>query len=155
MVAYVTDLAPNQADEVVEKRGPNVDRAYDADGQPTKAAQGFARGQGVEWAILEVRDEYIYAVKRVEGKATMDMLPELCGALMDGLRWRKTMRWNASNAGCPRPPALAPGPLWRVCCALHLGGNRQRQYQPCTAIYRRSHAAGARPVLDFRHRAQQ
>jgi len=103
LVAYVTGLAPNQADEVVEKRGPNVDRAYDADGQPTKAAQGFARGQGVDVGDLEVRDEYIYAVKRVEGKAAMEVLPDLCRALMDGLRWRKTMRWNASNAGYPRP----------------------------------------------------
>ncbi len=102
-MAYLTGLAPNQADEVVEKRGPKVDRAYDTDGQPTKAAQGFARGQGVDVGDLEVRDEYVYAVKRVEGKATMEVLSELCTALMDGLRWRKTMRWNASNAGYPRP----------------------------------------------------
>ena len=45
LVAYVTDLAPRQNDEVVEKRGPALDRAYDSAGTPTKAAEGFARGQ--------------------------------------------------------------------------------------------------------------
>ena len=47
LVAYVTDLAPMQADEVVEKRGPALAQAYDTLGQPTKALEGFARGQGV------------------------------------------------------------------------------------------------------------
>jgi glycyl-tRNA synthetase len=103
LVAYVTDLAPRQRDEVVEKRGPKVDRAFDADNQPTRAAQGFARGQGVEVSDLEIRDEYVYAVKRVAGKPTLEVLPDLSVRLLDGLRWRKTMRWNASNTGYPRP----------------------------------------------------
>ena len=103
LVAYVTGLAPQQADEVVEKRGPALDRAFDADGKPTKAAEGFARGQGVDVNTMEVRDNYVYAVKRVEGQPTATVLPALCTALLDSLRWGKTMRWNSSNVGYPRP----------------------------------------------------
>ena len=103
LAAYVTGLAPRQEDETVEKRGPSVDRAFDAAGQPTRAAEGFARGQGVSVEELEERDGYVYAVKHVEGKAAAEILPQLCVSLLDGLRWRKTMRWNASNIGYPRP----------------------------------------------------
>ncbi|MEM7537308.1 MAG: glycine--tRNA ligase subunit beta, partial [Chloroflexota bacterium] len=103
LVAYVTELVPSQADEVVEKRGPSVDRAFDKDGDPTKAALGFSRGQGVNVKDLEVRDGYIYAVKRVTGRPTMEVLPDICVKLLEGLRWTKTMRWNDSGIGFPRP----------------------------------------------------
>ncbi|MCB0184184.1 MAG: glycine--tRNA ligase subunit beta, partial [Caldilineaceae bacterium] len=103
LVAHVTGLAPRQEDEVVEKRGPALDRAYDSLGQPTKAAEGFARGQGVAVDKLEVRDNYVYSVKRVAGRPTVEVLPELCTTLLTGLRWSKTMRWNSSNVGYPRP----------------------------------------------------
>lgn len=103
LVVYVTGLAPRQADEVVEKRGPALDRAYDSLGQPTKAAEGFARGQGVDVNTMEVRDNYVYAVKRVAGQPTATVLPALCTALLDSLRWGKTMRWNSSNMAYPRP----------------------------------------------------
>ncbi|MEZ4860889.1 MAG: glycine--tRNA ligase subunit beta [Caldilineaceae bacterium] len=103
LVAYVTGLAPHQPDEVVEKRGPAVDRAFEQDGTPTKAAAGFARGQGIDASELVVRDNYVYAIKRVEGQATPVVLPELCTKLLDGLRWNKTMRWNQTNVGYPRP----------------------------------------------------
>jgi glycyl-tRNA synthetase len=103
LVAYVTGLAPTQADDVVEKRGPDVSRAFDSLGQPTKAAEGFARGQGIAVEQLEVRDNYVYAVKRVAGRPTAEVLPALCTALLDGLRWGKTMRWNSSNVAYPRP----------------------------------------------------
>jgi len=103
LVVYVTDLVPRQLDEEVEKRGPALDRAYDEAGNPTKAAQGFARGQGIDPADLEKRDGYIYAVKRVIGRPTAEVLAEICPTLLDGLRWGKTMRWNSSGIGYPRP----------------------------------------------------
>ncbi len=103
LVAHVTGLAPRQRDETVEKKGPPADRAFDSFGEPTKAATGFARGQGVEVTDLEVRDNYVWAVQHVAGKATADVLPQLLTDLLDGMRWGKTMRWNASNAAWPRP----------------------------------------------------
>jgi glycyl-tRNA synthetase len=103
LVAYVTGLAPLQSDETVEKRGPALTQAFDALGQPTKALEGFARGQGVTVAQLEQRENYLYAVKKVPGRAAAAVLPALCGELMESLRWGKTMRWNSSGLGYPRP----------------------------------------------------
>lgn len=103
LVAYVTGLAPMQADEVVEKRGPTLDRAYDAAGKATSAAEGFARGQGVGVKDLITRENYIYAVRTVQGRPAAEVLPALLLRLLDGLRWPKAMRWNASGMTYPRP----------------------------------------------------
>ena len=103
LVAHVTDLAPMQADEVVEKRGPALAQAYDTLGQPTKALEGFARGQSVAVAALEQRDNYVYAVKRVAGKPAAEVLPALCLDLCNSLRWGKAMRWNSSGIAYSRP----------------------------------------------------
>ena len=103
LALLVSDLAPMQADELVEKRGPALAQAYDSLGQPTKALEGFARGQGVAVAALETRDAYVWAVKRVPGAAAQSVLPALCLELLTSLRWGKTMRWNSSGVGYPRP----------------------------------------------------
>jgi glycyl-tRNA synthetase len=103
LAALVTELAPMQADEVLEKRGPAVAQAYDGLGSPTKALEGFARGQGVAVKDLETRDNYVYAVKRVAGKPAAEVLPALVLELLNGLRWGKAMRWNATGISYPRP----------------------------------------------------
>jgi glycyl-tRNA synthetase len=103
LVATVRELAPMQADELVEKRGPTTDRAFDAAGKPTPAAEGFARGQGVAASELVVRDSYVYAIRTVAGRPTQQVLPELCVKLLESLRWAKAMRWNQSGIGWPRP----------------------------------------------------
>ncbi|MBK8799839.1 MAG: glycine--tRNA ligase subunit beta [Anaerolineales bacterium] len=103
LVAFVTELTPMQADELVEKRGPALAQAYDALNQPTKALEGFARGQGVRLDQIEVRDHYVYAVKRVAGRPTAEVLPALCVELLNGLRWGKAMRWNSSGIAYSRP----------------------------------------------------
>jgi glycyl-tRNA synthetase len=103
LVAHITRLAERQTDEEVEKRGPAVERAFAADGTPTKAAEGFARGQGVAVTDLVTREGYVYAIQRVTGLPTLTVLPELCQALLERLRWGKTMRWNSTGATYPRP----------------------------------------------------
>jgi len=103
LVAAVTELAPMQADELVEKRGPALAQAYDSLNQPTKALEGFARGQGVRLDQLEVRDNYVYAVKRVAGRPSAEVLPQLCLDLLNALRWGKAMRWNSSGIAYSRP----------------------------------------------------
>jgi glycyl-tRNA synthetase len=103
LVASVSELAPVQSDEVVEKRGPALAQAYDSLNQPTKALEGFARGQGVRADQLEVRDNYVYAVKRVAGRPTAEVLPQLCLDLLNSLRWGKAMRWNSSGIAWSRP----------------------------------------------------
>ena len=103
LAVYVHDLAPMQADEVVEKRGPALAQAYDALKQPTKALEGFARGQGVHVDEIERRDNYVYVIKRVAGRPAADVLPALCLELLNGLRWGKAMRWNGSGVAYSRP----------------------------------------------------
>ncbi len=103
LAVYVSELAPMQTDELVEKRGPALAKAYDALGEPTKALEGFARGQEVALADLEVRDNYVWATKRVAGAPAQSVLPSLCLELLNSLRWGKTMRWNSSGIGYPRP----------------------------------------------------
>ncbi len=103
LVAHVQELAPRQQDEIVERRGPPAERAFDSDGQPTKAAIGFARGQGVQPSDLEVRDNYVYAVTRLEGEPTAAVLPQLIDDLLESMQWGRTMRWNSSNKSYPRP----------------------------------------------------
>ena len=112
LVAYVTDLAPMQADEIVEKRGPALGQAYDALGQPTKALEGFARGQGVPVASLEVRDNYVFAVKRVTGQPTLGVLPTLCvrSALQPALGQGHALEQQRHQL-CASS-ALDCGPLW-------------------------------------------
>ncbi|MGL4650915.1 MAG: glycine--tRNA ligase subunit beta, partial [Caldilineaceae bacterium] len=103
LVATVRDLAPMQADELVEKRGPTLDRAFDTLGKPTPAAEGFARGQGMAASELVVRESYVYAIRTVAGRPASQVLPELCVKLLESLRWAKAMRWNQSGIGWPRP----------------------------------------------------
>ena len=103
LVAHVHDLNPRQQDEIVERRGPPADRAFDAGGQPTRAATGFARGQGVQPADLIVRDNYVYAVTTLEGQPAAAVLPRLIQDLLDAMQWGRTMRWNSSNKSYPRP----------------------------------------------------
>ena len=103
LVALLRELAPRQQEEIVERRGPPAERAFDSDGQPTRAAIGFARGQGVQPSDLEVRDNYVYAVSKLEGKPTAAVLPQLIEDLLEGMHWGRTMRWNSSNKSYPRP----------------------------------------------------
>ena len=107
IVVIVRKLQAQQSSEVQEFRGPPADRAFDADGNPTKAAQGFARGKGVAVEDLEIREEggkrYVYAVKQVEGRPTHELLPGILRGLVAGVRFTKSMRWNASNVAYSRP----------------------------------------------------
>lgn len=85
-------VAETQADVVVEAKGPSVKIAY-VSGAPSKAAQGFARGQGVDIKDLVVRDNYVYAVKHLAGQPVVELLPGLLMDILTSLSFPKTMRW--------------------------------------------------------------
>lgn len=85
-------VAETQADVVVEAKGPSVKIAY-VSGAPSKAAQGFARGQGVDVKDLVVRDNYVYAVKHLAGQPVVELLPGLLMDILISLSFPKTMRW--------------------------------------------------------------
>ncbi|HUF39250.1 MAG TPA: glycine--tRNA ligase subunit beta [Anaerolineales bacterium] len=107
LVVHVEDLAARQPDREQVFRGPPADRAFDADGNPTKAAEGFARGRGVEPAALVVEeiDGGRYAVARVQemGRPSVEVLAEGLPGLISGLKFGKSMRWNESAFAFSRP----------------------------------------------------
>jgi glycyl-tRNA synthetase len=96
----VTGLAPRQTDLEATMRGPSAKIAFDTDGNPTKAAQGFARGKGVDVSALEVRDidggQYVVAVVRTAGRPAADVLAEALPGFVRSLNFGKSMRWLAT-----------------------------------------------------------
>ncbi|MBC7243483.1 MAG: glycine--tRNA ligase subunit alpha, partial [Anaerolineae bacterium] len=107
LVVYVEDVAPRQPDEEEEVKGPPAQVAFDAEGRPTPAAVGFARGQGVPVESLEVRQEgkksYVVARVRRAGQPAGVILAEALPKLVAGLSFDMSMRWNQSGVSFSRP----------------------------------------------------
>jgi len=94
----IKGLATMQTDRSVEVIGPPKNVAYDRDGAPTRAAQGFARSSGVSVGDLKIvetdRGEYVCAQKIEKGRATIELLQENLPSLITSLNFPKTMRWG-------------------------------------------------------------
>lgn len=103
LVAYVVDLAERQEDLVQEVRGPAAKVAFDAAGQPTQAARGFAKTHGVAVEELITREGYVYAVKRQAGRPAVAVLAELLPGLLTDLHFPKNMRWGDKALRFIRP----------------------------------------------------
>jgi len=107
LVAYVDNLVASQPDREQVFKGPPAARAFDALGEPTQAAIGFARSKGVDPKKLEVRQidggSYVVAVVQELGRFAPDVLATALPALIASLRFDKAMRWNASNVAFSRP----------------------------------------------------
>ncbi|MFO7603446.1 MAG: glycine--tRNA ligase subunit beta [Gammaproteobacteria bacterium] len=107
LALLISGLQLQQADKRVERRGPAVQAAFDGDGKPTKAAQGFARSCGVEVSDLdEVQtDKGAWLVFQAEekGQATAALLPAIVQTALDSLPIPKRMRWGALEAQFVRP----------------------------------------------------
>jgi glycyl-tRNA synthetase beta chain len=107
IVAHAAEMAEMQRSEVELVAGPPRKVAFDADGNPTKAAQGFAKTQGVDLAdaFLHATDkgEYLAVRKNVGGARTLDILPALCRDAIAGLSFPKKMRWGGLDFGFGRP----------------------------------------------------
>ena len=99
----VTGLAERQDDVNTETRGPSVAIAFDADGNPTKAGAGFARGQGVDPSALIQRDGYVYASVHESGAATAELLTSLLPDLVRAIPLPNSMRWGDLDFRFIRP----------------------------------------------------
>lgn len=102
MTFIAEGVAESQADSTIEAKGPSVKIAF-VSGSPSKAAIGFARGQGVDVSDLEVRGEYVYAVKHLAGQPVADLLPALLLDILESLSFPKTMRWADYDFRFVRP----------------------------------------------------
>ena len=107
LVLHVRQLAAQQSSQEQLVKGPPASRAFDADGQPTRAALGFARSRGVAVEALQVAamdgGEYVVARTHTPGLPAAEVLAEALPGLIAGLRFGKTMRWNASGVAFSRP----------------------------------------------------
>ncbi|EIE22621.1 hypothetical protein COCSUDRAFT_53607 [Coccomyxa subellipsoidea C-169] len=108
LAVIVHGVSCSQPDVEEKIRGPPAKAAYGPDGQPTKALMGFAAKNGV--SIEEVTreadskgTEYVWAVRRQAGRHAAEVLTEELGALVAGLSFGKSMRWNGTNAAFSRP----------------------------------------------------
>jgi glycyl-tRNA synthetase beta chain len=103
----VKDLAVAQPDREVQRRGPALKAALDADGNPTKAAQGFARSCGIEFDQLEKMETskgtWLVFNSVQKGTLTTELLPELVNKSVNQLPVPKRMRWGASRIEFSRP----------------------------------------------------
>lgn len=99
----VSGLAERQPDVESERRGPSIALAFDADGNPSKAAQGFARGQKIDPKDLVQKDGYVYAVVHEAGKGTEEILGTLLPDLVNGLNFPNNMRWGDLDYKFIRP----------------------------------------------------
>jgi len=107
LAVYVSGLAEGQADKVVEKRGPAVAAAFDADGNPTKAAQGWARGNGIDVSdaerLVTDKGEWLLHKAHVPGQSVTELLEGLINQAVSKLPIPKPMRWGNYNTQFIRP----------------------------------------------------
>ncbi|MDK2820886.1 MAG: glycyl-tRNA synthetase beta chain [Clostridia bacterium] len=107
LTIYITGLAEEQEEIVEEIKGPPKKIAFTPEGEPTKAALGFAKNQGVKVENLVIREhgggEYVFALKREAGHPATEVLPDLLTSLVNNLNFPKPMRWGSYNMRFARP----------------------------------------------------
>ncbi|MCH7881210.1 MAG: glycine--tRNA ligase subunit beta [Proteobacteria bacterium] len=107
LALLLREVPVQQADRSVEKRGPALQAAYDADGKPSRAAQGFASSCGVSVDQLVQRESgkgaWLYFEKTEAGRSLAEVLPELVTAVLAKLPIARRMRWGSGNEEFVRP----------------------------------------------------
>ncbi|MGH8202339.1 MAG: glycine--tRNA ligase subunit beta, partial [Steroidobacteraceae bacterium] len=107
LAVLIRHLAARQPDQKIERRGPPVNAAFDAEGLPTRAAQAFAASCKVAIEELQRRDEgkgtFLYYVGIKPGAAAVELLPGLVQSALDALPIPRRMRWGAGEAQFVRP----------------------------------------------------
>jgi glycyl-tRNA synthetase beta chain len=100
IAVFAAGVADRQGGGARSVRGPAASAAFDDSGQPTKAAMGFARGQGVEVSDLIVREDpsavrdFVWADVAGDDAPLVDLVPDIARRVLEGLRFGKTMRWG-------------------------------------------------------------
>lgn len=131
LVLLIEGLARQQASAVKEAMGPSKAVAFDQNGQPTRAAVGFAAGHGIPVEDLQVRQtpkgEYLFAVKQEKGQAVAAVLTQALPQLLGKLSFPKAMHWNQTGVRFARPVrwlvALCGGKVLPIQFATIKAGN--------------------------------
>ena len=107
----VANLAAAQPDREVEKRGPAISQAFDAEGKPSKAAEGWARGCGITVDQAERlttdKGEWLLYRAHVKGESAQALLPNMIATALTKLPIPKLMRWGANDVQFVRPVHLS------------------------------------------------
>lgn len=105
--AVIADVAARQKDRKVEVKGPAFKAAFDENGNPTKAAIGFARSQGIDLSELVVKEveggKYVFAVYEVKGSDAKEFLKSALPLIISQLEFKKSMRWGSHDFRFVRP----------------------------------------------------
>jgi glycyl-tRNA synthetase beta chain len=107
LVLILAGVPEREADREEQVMGPPMRAAYGADGAPTPALVGFAKRCGVApeelSRVTTDKGEYLAAVKKIEGRATSEVLAEIVPRILAGISWAKTMRWGSGEGPWVRP----------------------------------------------------
>ncbi len=107
LALLVNDLEDSQPNSEIKIMGPSKQAGFDADGNATKAALGFARSKGADVSDFQVvateKGDYLMLVQKHKGKATVELLPTLLGELMLGFSFAKSMHWGEHTSTFARP----------------------------------------------------
>lgn len=107
LVLAAWGIPAHQPDEERLEKGPPANRAFDADGKPTKAAEGFARGKGIPVEALKVEEidggQYVTALVKSVGRPALEVLAEELPKVIASIKFGKAMRWNSTRIAFSRP----------------------------------------------------
>ncbi|NLI81770.1 MAG: glycine--tRNA ligase subunit beta [Deltaproteobacteria bacterium] len=137
LVLMVPDVAPEQESCTIEVFGPPRQVAFDESGRPTKAAEGFARGQGVSVEEIRIREtpkgEYLCVVREEAGLPTKDLLEKMLPDFVAHIPFPKSMRWGSLSVTFARPVHTLVALLGRETLRFQYGdvesGNRSRGHR--------------------------
>ena len=103
LALIATGVNESQEDVSIEKRGPSAKISFDENGNPTKAAIGFARGAKIDPKDLVVKDEYVYAVIHEKGGSTFELLKSIFPKIISSINFKNSMRWSDLDFRFVRP----------------------------------------------------
>ncbi|MBN7821837.1 glycine--tRNA ligase subunit beta [Bowmanella yangjiangensis] len=170
LAVYIKGLAYQQADKVIEKRGPAISAAFDADGQPTRAALGWAQGLGIDikdaQRLSTDKGEWLLHMANVKGESLPTILADMVNQALKALPIPKPMRWGNKRTEFIRPVhnvcmmfgnELIDGEVLGIRSSTTLSGHRFHHPAPLTLDHADNYLAllrGAYVLADFRERKE-
>lgn len=153
LIVSLDGVPDRQPDQVKEQRGPGLKAAFDADGNPTKALDGFCRAQGCAVSDLRKEGDYVWLTKKIEGRPSREILAEALPEAIRSLSFEKSMRWGSSRMRFARPirwilssigGEVVPFEIEGVASSLQSRGHRFYSPKPFEAKSRSKLLAGLR-----------
>ncbi len=103
IIVGIADIQARQEDRTERVRGPRIEAAFDSEAKPSRALEGFCRGQGVDPAQVEFQAGYVWASINIAGSTADEILAELLPEAVHAMRFEKSMRWGTSKERFVRP----------------------------------------------------